>query len=100
MEPRDVSKLPSMEEFNKIKEALNLTDRQKRIFGLRYSKRWRLDDIAAELRISRDTVSKDIGDMRKKLFAVQKEELLAYIAKQEELAKKKEQEEKDKRAGA
>lgn len=97
MEPRDVSRLPSMEEFNKIKEALNLTDRQKRIFELRYSKRWRLADIAAELNIHHDTVSKDISDIRKKLFGVQKEELLAYIAKQEELAKQKEQ---NKRAGA
>lgn len=75
MEPKDVSKIPTMEEFNRIKEALNLTDRQKQIFHLKYSKRWRSIDIAEELDIHPDTVSKDLGDIREKLLAVQREQI-------------------------
>lgn len=75
MEPKDLSKIPTMEEFNKIKEALNLTDRQKKIFHLKYSRHMRIADIAAEVEVSRDTVFRDLTDIREKVLAVEKKEL-------------------------
>lgn len=76
MEPKDLSKVPTMEEFNRIKKALNLTDRQKKIFYLKYSRHMRIADIAAEVDVHRDTVYRDLTDIREKVLAVEKEQLL------------------------
>lgn len=74
MDPKDVIKIPTMEEFNRIKDSLNLSDRQRQIFFYKYSKLWKSVDIAAELKIHPDTVSEDLGVIRSKLAALHNEE--------------------------
>ena len=38
-----------------------MTDRQRQIFDLRYRRGWAIEDIAAELYISRRTVGRDLA---------------------------------------
>lgn len=73
MEPKDVMRIPTMEEFNRIKDSLNLSDRQRKVFHLKYSKLWRIIDIAEELGIHPETVANDLKDIRMKLAAVSRE---------------------------
>lgn len=70
MRTEDVISIPTMDEFNKLRDKLNLTDRQREIFNLKYSRGWRNIDIAAELGINQDTVSKDLNSIREKLVYV------------------------------
>ncbi len=70
MEPKDVINLNTMEEFYELRDRLNLTDRQREIFYLKYSRGWRNIDIAAELDVSQDTVSDDLKIIRKKLVKI------------------------------
>lgn len=56
-----------MEEFYKVRDALNLTDRQREIFVLKYSRGWRYLDIADELEINQDTVGDEMKIIRGKL---------------------------------
>lgn len=52
---------------------LNLSDRQREVFVLKYSKLWRNIDIAEELGVSQDTIGEDTKDIREKLKAIEKE---------------------------
>lgn len=70
MKPEDVISIPTMDEFNKIRDSLNLTDRQREIFFLKYSRGWRNIDIAEELKVNQDTISEDLRKIRTKLVAV------------------------------
>lgn len=72
MKPEDVISIPTMDEFNKLLNSLNLSDRQREIFVLKYSRLWRNIDIAEELSINQDTVSADIKVIREKLKSVAK----------------------------
>lgn len=72
MEPNDVIRIPTMEAFYALRDKLNLTDRQREIFYLKYSRGWRHVDIAAELGVNQDTVTEDIRTIRKKLVAIEK----------------------------
>lgn len=67
MEPKELISIPTMEEFNRVKDALNLTDRQKEIFDLKYHRGWRYLDIAEELEIHSDTVASEIKVITEKL---------------------------------
>ncbi len=67
MELQDVINLPSMKEFYTLRDALNLSDRQREIFYLKYSRLWRDVDIAEELGIHQDTVSAEKKIIREKL---------------------------------
>lgn len=42
-----------------------LTDRQRRIFDLRYRRGWAIEDIAAELYVDRSTVNRELARIRK-----------------------------------
>lgn len=72
MKPEDVISIPTMDEFNKIRDSINLTDRQREVFNFKYSRGWRNLDIAAELGINQDTVSADLRVIREKLKSIAK----------------------------
>lgn len=67
MEPKDLVSVPTMSEFYKIRDDLNLTDRQREVFVYKYSRGWRLLDIAEELKVHQDTISEDMKVIREKL---------------------------------
>lgn len=67
MEPRDVIKIATIEEFNELLDSMNLSSRQRKIFKLKYSYLMRIVDIAALLDIHQDTVSDDLKVIREKL---------------------------------
>lgn len=73
MTPKELSKTPTMKEFLEIRDMLNLSDRQREVFVLKYSKLWRNIDIAEELGVSQDTIGEDTKDIREKLKAIEKE---------------------------
>lgn len=73
MNPKEVINIETMEEFNRLMDSLNLSDRQRKVFYLRYSKRWRNADIAAELDVHRTTISDDLNVIRTKLAAISRE---------------------------
>lgn len=97
MELEELSRIPTIEEFNKIKKDLNLTKRQKQIFYLKFSLQMRIADIAAKLSISRDTVFRDLTDIRQKVLAVEKEQLIAFVD-EEDRRQAEEKAKNDKRA--
>lgn len=66
-EPKDVISVPTMDEVYKIRDALNLTDRQRELFVMAYSRRIRYIDMAEELDICQDTVTADMKIIREKL---------------------------------
>lgn len=72
MEPKDVIQIPTMKDFFELRDKLNLTDRQKTIFYLKFSRGWRNIDIAEELQVNQDTVSDDLKIIRRKLAVVAK----------------------------
>lgn len=67
MEPRDVMSVTTMDEVYRIRDALNLTDRQRELFVMAYSRRIRYIDMAEELGICQDTVTADMKIIREKL---------------------------------
>lgn len=69
MEPSELIRVPTMDKFFEIRDALNLTDRQREIFLLKYSRGWRNIDIANEIGVHQDTVSDDMAVIREKLKA-------------------------------
>lgn len=77
MLPEDVIKIPTMDAFYELRDRLNLTDRQKEIFYLKFSRGMRNIDIANELEppISQDTVGSEIRILREKLAAIGRKNL-------------------------
>lgn len=77
MLPEDVIKIPTMDAFYELRDSLNLTDRQKEIFFLKFSRGMRNIDIAEELvpPVSQDTVGNEIRILREKLAAIGRENL-------------------------
>lgn len=72
MTPKEVMEIPTMDAFYATRDKLNLTDRQREIFMLKYSRGWRYIDIACELGINQDTVSADMKVILQKLAAISK----------------------------
>lgn len=72
MRPEEVIKIPTMDEFNAFLDSLNLSDRQRKVFVMKFSRLLRNIDIANELGVNQDTVSKDMRVIRQKLAAVVK----------------------------
>lgn len=64
-----------MDEFYKLRDKLNLTDRQRDIFYLKYSRGWRNIDIAEELGVNQDTVGDELKIVRAKLAAISYERM-------------------------
>lgn len=67
MEPYELIKIPTMKEFYRIRDELNLTDRQREIFVLKYSRGWRHIDIAEELQVHQDTIAEDVRIIQEKV---------------------------------
>lgn len=70
MDPKDVISIPTMDAFYELRDKLNLTDRQREIFLLKFSRGWRNIDIAEELCINQDTVGEDMKVIRSKLNSI------------------------------
>lgn len=64
-----------MDEFYKLRDKLNLTDRQRDIFYLKYSRGWRNIDIAEELGVNQDTVGDENKIIRAKLATIGNERM-------------------------
>lgn len=75
MTPKELKDIELMEEFNRVKDSLNLSDRQRKVFYYKYSRFWRNADIAAELDVHPDTISDDLTVIRTKLLAINRDEL-------------------------
>lgn len=69
---KQVMDIPTMDSFMRLRDSLNLTDRQKEIFVLKYSRGLRNIDIAEELNppVTQDTVGADVKVIRQKLAAI------------------------------
>lgn len=78
---KQVMDIPTMDSFMRLRDQLNLTDRQKQIFVLKYSRGLRNIDIAEELNppVTQDTVGADVKVIRRKLAAVLKENMAKGI---------------------
>lgn len=74
-EEQKIMDIPTMEGFIKFRDSLNLTDRQKEIFVLKYSRGLRNIDIAEELNppCNQNLVGEELKIIRKKLAAVIRE---------------------------
>lgn len=72
MLPDDVINITTMDEFNNLLDSLNLSDRQRQIFILKFSRLWRNIDIANEIGVNQNTVGKEMKIIRKKLAAFSK----------------------------
>ena len=67
---KKVLKIPTMEAFDEFANTLNLTDRQRKIFYLRYSRGMCLVPLAEEMEIDKKTVQKELREIKEKLRAV------------------------------
>lgn len=56
----------SIDELTKMANNEWLTDRQRRVFDLYYRRGWAIEDVAAELYVSRSTVNNELGIIRTK----------------------------------
>lgn len=72
-EEKQVMRIASMADFYAFRDTLNLTDRQKEIFNLRYSRGLLMQDIVKEIGFSYDIILEDMKDIRQKLVAILKE---------------------------
>lgn len=70
MSEDEIIRIPTMEAFNTLLDALNLTDRQREIFINRYSRGMFLADISVEMDIDKKTVIKELKEIRKKVREV------------------------------
>lgn len=72
---KQVMKIATMADFYKLRDSLNLTDRQREIFVMKYSRGLRNIDIAEELspKTSQDVVGDDLKVIRSKLAELYKE---------------------------
>lgn len=67
MKPLEVISISTMDEFYRVRDMLNLSDRQREIFYMKYSRRLRNIDIAEELGLNQDTISAEMKVIREKL---------------------------------
>lgn len=75
MTPKELMKIPMKSEFMAIRDMLNLTDRQRAIFSLKYGKGWTHISIGVELGINQDTVGTDVKDIEEKLAVIGRENI-------------------------
>lgn len=83
MEPKDVIKISTMDSFYALLDKLNLTDRQREIFVMKFSRGWRNIDIAEELNTTQYTVGDDLKVIREKLAAIGSENMKDHGMKKE-----------------
>lgn len=56
----------SVSEMERMEANEWLTDRERKAFSLYYKRGWSIENIAAELDITRSTVNRDLANIRKK----------------------------------
>ena len=67
MKRKDIQNISLLEDVLKVKESLNLTDRQKEIFDYYYIRGWYQQDIAEELSMTLRSVQREICRIQAKL---------------------------------
>lgn len=67
MTEKDVFDIAEKSTFEEIYNRLQLTDRQKEIFKLRYGRGWYMADICEEVGYCRKTVSEELAKIRRKM---------------------------------
>ena len=67
MKRKDIQKISLLEDVLRVKESLNLTDRQKKIFDYYYIRGWYQQDIAEELSMTLRSVQREICRIQAKL---------------------------------
>lgn len=67
----EVKKIGTKIKFEEILNSLQLTDRQKQIFVLKYGRGFLNEDIAAEIGFCRKTVSEELSIIRHKMGQLQ-----------------------------
>lgn len=67
MTRREVFNIPTKEQFEDLLNCLNLSDRQREIFVLRFSRGWTMLEIATELGYCVETIKKECRVINKKL---------------------------------
>lgn len=67
MTEQELTDIGTAEKFNAVLEKLQLTDRQKEVFVLKYGRGWLNSDIAAEIGYNRSIVSQELNKIRHKM---------------------------------
>ncbi len=67
MTEQDVKYIGTKEQFNKVLNSLQLTDRQYLIFILKYGRAMPQEDIASEIGCNRKTISEELKIIRHKI---------------------------------
>lgn len=75
MNVNELKEIPTKAELLEIRDRLNLSDRQRTVFYLKYGRRWRHIDIAEEVGVCQDTISADVNEIAKKLAAIKREDI-------------------------
>ncbi len=74
MTEKELLDIATKEQFNQIMDTLQLTDRQRKIFELCFSRGWCQADISAEIGYCRSVITKEMSIIRDKMGAVQIED--------------------------
>jgi DNA-directed RNA polymerase specialized sigma24 family protein len=67
MELAEIKRMAKLSDVEAVLDELNISDRQKAIFILRYIRGWSTNDAAGEIGCSTRTIVADYADVRKKL---------------------------------
>lgn len=70
METKELIKVKDEKMFEKMMDGLNLSDRQRKIFVLKYHHYMRAIDIAETLGVCQDTITDELRIIRQKLAAI------------------------------
>lgn len=72
MVPKEVIDITTMDEFYSLLNSLNLSDRQREVFVMKYSRQLTHEKIAEKLGVSTDAICDDSKVIRTKLAAIQR----------------------------
>lgn len=67
MRLKELSKISTMEELVRLRDSLNLTDRQKEIFMLRFNRGFSIIQICVERNMSESTVYRELRKIGNKI---------------------------------
>ena len=67
MRLKELSKISTMDELIRLRDSLNLTDRQKEIFMMRFNRGFSIIQISIELNMSESTVYRELRKIGNKI---------------------------------
>lgn len=70
MTQKEVYAIPTKDQLMELLESLNLSDRQREVFLLRFARKWTMIEIATELGYCVGTVKKDCRVIKRKLKCI------------------------------